>query len=82
MNIPMIYLIKKGKVMQLSELIRLLCETIKAKKDELEQLKGDLTSAQTQFENEIKEINNVLRDYTNFTANDTLREVMPEKGKK
>ena len=68
--------------MQLSEIIRLLCEALKAKKDELDQLKGDLSTAQVQFDNDIKEINHLLRDYTNFTANETLREVISEKGKK
>ena len=68
--------------MQLSEIIRLLCEALKAKKDELDQLKGDLSNNQAQFDNDIKEINNLLRDYTNFTANETLREVISEKGKK
>lgn len=68
--------------MQLSELIRALCETLKAKKDDLERLKTDIATAQTQFDNEIKEINNILRDYISFTANETLREILPEKGKK
>jgi hypothetical protein len=68
--------------MQLSELIRLLCEALKAKKDELEQLKGDLATSQVQFDNDVKELSNLLREYTNFSINESLHALLPEKGKK